>query len=144
MISMSETDNLQFLDTNVLIYAHDRSAGDKHLRAKELIQGLWQSGEGCLSIQVLQEFYVNATAKVARPLAPDTVAQIIADLSVWQVHRPGVEDVLDAIRLQGRYQLSFWDSMIVASALQLGCQTIWSEDLNPGQVYDSVQMLSPF
>lgn len=141
---MSETDNLQFLDTNVLIYAHDRSAGDKHLRARELIEGLWQSGEGCLSIQVLQEFYVNATAKVARPLAPDTAAQIIADLSVWQVHRPGVEDVLDAIRLQGRYQLSFWDSMIVASALQLGCQTIWSEDLNPGQVYDSVQVLSPF
>jgi len=141
---MSETDNLQFLDTNVLIYAHDRSAGDKHLRAKALIQGLWQSGEGCLSIQVLQEFYVNATARVARPLAPDTAAQIIADLSVWQVHRPGVEDVLDAIRLQGRYQLSFWDAMIVASALQLGCQTIWSEDLNPGQVYDSVQVLSPF
>jgi len=141
---MSETDNLQFLDTNVLIYAHDRSAGDKHLRAKALIQGLWQSGEGCLSIQVLQEFYVNATARVARPLAPDTAAQIIADLSVWQVHRPGAEDVLDAIRLQARYQLSFWDSMLVASALQLGCQTIWSEDLNPGQVYDSVQVLSPF
>ena len=141
---MSETDNLQFLDTNVLIYAHDRSAGDKHLRARDLIQGLWQSGEGCLSIQVLQEFYVNATAKVARPLAPDTAAQIIADLSVWQVHRPGVEDVLDAIRLQGRYQLSFWDSMIVASALQLGCQTIWSEDLDPGQVYDSVRVQRPF
>ena len=141
---MSETEGLQVLDTNGLIYAHDRSAGDKQLRARDLVRELWQSGMGCLSIQVLQEFYVNVTAKVAKPLIPDTAAQIIADLSVWRVHRPGVEDVLDAIRLQGRYQLSFWDSMIVASALQLGCQTIWSEDLNPGQIYDSVRVQSPF
>ena len=141
---MSEPNHLQFLDTNVLIYAHDRSAGNKHLRAKELVQDLWKSGEGCLSIQVLQEFYVNVTRKVAKPMAPETAAQIIADLSAWQVHRPGVEDVLDAIRLQARYQLSFWDAMIVASALQLGCPTIWSEDLNPGQIYDQTQALSPF
>lgn len=95
-------DNLQVLDTNVLIYAHDRSASDKQLHARDPVRELWQSGQGSLSIQILQEFYVNATAKVAEPLAPDSVAQIIADLSVWQMHRPGVEDVLDAIRLQGR------------------------------------------
>lgn len=71
-------------------------------------------------------------------------ARIIADLSVWQIHRPGVEDILDAIRLQDRYQTSFWDAMIVASAIQLGCQSIWSEDLSPGQVYDTVTVLSPF
>jgi predicted nucleic acid-binding protein len=141
---MSELDNLQFIDTNILIYAHDRSAGDKHIRARELVRELWESGEGCLSIQVLQEFYVNVTRKVARPLAPEAAAQIIADLSVWRVHRPGIEDILDAIGLQGRYQLSFWDAMIVASALQMGSRTIWSEDLNPGQVYDGARILSPF
>ena len=141
---MSEPENLQFVDTNVLIYAHDRSAGEKHLRARELVTGLWESGEGCLSIQVLQEFYVNVTRKVAKPLTPEAAAQIIADLSVWQVYRPGVEDVLDAIRLQSRYRISFWDAMIIASALQSGCQTIWSEDLNPGQTYDQVKVLSPF
>ena len=141
---MSEPENLQFVDTNVLIYAHDRSAGEKHLRARELVTGLWESGEGCLSVQVLQEFYVNVTRKVAKPLTPEAAAQIIADLSVWQMHRPGVEDVLDAIRLQSRYQISFWDAMIIASALQSGCQTIWSEDLNPGQTYDQVKVLSPF
>jgi len=141
---MSETKALQFVDTNVLIYAHDRSAGDKHTRAQDLIRELWQSGEGCLSIQVLQEFYVTVTQKVAKPLTPSMASQIIADLSVWRVHRPGVEDVLDAIRLQERYQVSFWDAMIVASAIQLGCQTIWSEDLNPGQVYDTVAVVSPF
>jgi predicted nucleic acid-binding protein len=140
---MSEPRNLQFVDTNILIYAHDRSAGDKHTRARDLVRELWQSGEGCLSIQVLQEFYVNVTQKVARPLTPDVAAHIIADLAVWQVHCPGVEDVLDAIRLQDRYQISFWDAMIVTSAIRLGCQTIWSEDLNPGQVYDTVTVMSP-
>ena len=141
---MSETRDLQFVDTNTLIYAHDRSAEDKHNKARDLIRALWQSGKGCLSIQVLQEFYVNVTQKVAKPLTPDAAAQIIADLSAWQVHRPGVEDVLDAIRLQDRYQTSFWDAMIVVSAIQLGCLTIWSEDLNPGQAYDTVTVASPF
>ena len=134
----------QFVDTNVLIYAHDRSAGPKHARAREMVQELWRSGAGCLSIQVLQEFYVNVTQKVARPLAPELAAQIVRDLGTWQVHSPGVADVLDAIRLQARYRLSFWDAMVVTSAIQVGCHTLWSEDLNPGQVYDQVTVASPF
>ena len=141
---MSEPRDLQFVDTNILIYAHDRSAGDKHTHARDLVRELWQSGEGCLSIQVLQEFYVNVTQKVARPLSPDVAAHIIADLALWQVHRPGVEDILDAIRLQDRYQISFRDAMIVASAIRLNCKTIWSEDLNTGQIYDAVTVMSPF
>lgn len=141
---MSGHSPLQFIDTNVLIYAHDLSAGEKHGRARDLIRELWQSGQGCLSIQVLQEFYVNVTQKVAKPLAPEEAGQIIADLAAWQVHRPGVEDLLDAIGLQGRYRISFWDAMIVASAAQMGCQTIWSEDLNPGQVYGQVVVQNPF
>ncbi len=141
---MNEPRDLQFIDTNILIYAHDLSAGEKNARARKLIERLWESRLGCLSIQVLQEFYVNVTEKVARPLMPEVAAQIISDLSVWQVHRPGAQDVLDAIRMQQRYQLSFWDSMIVASAIQMGCRTLWSEDLNPGQTYDQVTVASPF
>ncbi len=141
---MNEAKSLQFVDTNILIYAHDLSAGHKHTRARNLIRELWESGEGCLSVQVLQEFYVNVTQKVPRPLAANVAASIIADLSAWQIHRPGAEDILDAIRLQNRYQTSFWDAMIIASAIQLGCQSIWSEDLNPGQVYDTITVLSPF
>ena len=141
---MSEPSSLQFLDTNILIYAHDRSAGDKQIRARELVRELWQSGEGCLSIQVLQEFYVNVTQKVSRPLSGEVAAQIIADLSLWPIHRPGPQDILDAIRLQSRYQITFWDAMIVASAIQMGCETLWSEDLNPGQVYDQVTVRNPF
>ena len=141
---MSEPSNLQFVDTNVLIYAHDLSAAAKRIRARDLLQDLWESGSGCLSIQVLQEFYVNVTRKVAKPLAPEIAAQIISDLAVWRVHRPGGQDVLDAVRRQARYRISFWDAMIVTSAIQLGCQTIWSEDLNPGQVYQGVTVRSPF
>lgn len=134
----------QFVDTNVLIYAHDRSARLKHEQAKALLRDLWDSRRGCLSVQVLQEFYVNVTQKVAQPLTSEVASQIISELGVWRVHRPGVEDVLDAIRIQNRYQISFWDAMIVASALQLGCQIIWSEDLNPGQLYDQAVVTNPF
>ena len=141
---MINVNRLEFVDTNILIYAHDRSAGQKHIRAKELLRELWERRSGCVSIQVLQEFYVNVTQKVEKPLIPESASQIIADLAVWEVHRPGVDDVLDAIHLQGRYQLSFWDAMIITSALQLGCGTVWSEDLNPGQSYQQVTVLNPF
>ncbi len=141
---MNEGRQQEFVDTNILIYAHDLSAGQKHIRAKALIRELWESRGGCLSIQVLQEFYVNVTQKVAKPLTSEAASQIISDLAVWQIHRPGVNEVLDAIRIQGRYKISFWDAMIVASAMHLGCETLWSEDLNPGQVYEQVVVTNPF
>lgn len=141
---MSDADPLQFVDTNILIYAHDRSAGKKHERANQLLRELWESRRGCLSVQVLQEFYVNITQKVPEPLAPEAAAQLIADLSTWQVHLPSTKDVLEAIAIQGRHQLSFWDAMIVASAIALGCEILWSEDLNPGQSYSTVVVRNPF
>jgi predicted nucleic acid-binding protein len=141
---MSDADTLQFVDTNVLIYAHDQSAGVKHDQAKQLLMELWQNRNGCVSVQVLQEFYVNVTQKVAKPLPSEVAAQIISDLSTWQVHQPGIEDVLNAIRLQSKHQISFWDAMILSSAMALGCEIVWSEDLNPGQSYDTVTVRSPF
>jgi predicted nucleic acid-binding protein len=127
-----------------LVYADDISAGDKHTRSRELIERLWEDGLGCLTVQVLQEFYVNVTEKVAKPLPSDVAAQIVSDLSAWQVHRPRVEDVLEAIRVQRRYRMSSWDAIIVVSAVALDCATLWSEDLNPGHVYDGVRVASPF
>lgn len=141
---MNGVSQLQFVDTNVLVYAHDLSAKQKHQRAKALFREMWEARTGCLSIQVLQEFYVSVTRKVAKPLPSQSAAQIIADLSTWEVFSPGVDDVLTAIQLQVRYQLSFWDSMIITAASQLGCQTVWSEDLNPGQVYGGVVVTNPF
>ena len=111
---------------------------------RALLAELWDSQAGCLSIQVLQAFYMNITRKVARSLEPTDARQIVADLSHWRVHSPTVNDVLEAIALQQRHGLSFWDAMIVTSAIQLGCATVWSEDLNAGQDYDGARVANPF
>jgi predicted nucleic acid-binding protein len=141
---MSALEPRQFIDTNVLIYAHDISAGAKHGRAMALLKELWQERTGCLSTQVLQEFYVNVTRKIAKPLSPALASQIIADLAEWEVHRPGVNDILEAINLQSSHQISFWDAMILMSAQQLGCETVWSEDLNAGEDYEGAVVRNPF
>jgi len=135
---------LQFVDSNVLIYAYDVTAGVKHEQAKALVAGLWESRYGCLSSQVLQEFYVTVTRKVARPLAADVAAEVVADLAAWRGHAPIVEDVNQAIAIHRRYAISFWDAMIIRSAAQLGCAMLWSEDLNGGQVYEGVRVINPF
>ena len=141
---MSDKVRSQFIDTNVLVYSHDSSAGVKHETAKELVRSLWESEEGCLSIQVLQEFYVTVTHKVAKPLSAEQAAEIITNMGRWRTHSPTVADVEEAISLQSRYQVSFWDSMILCSALRLGCEVLWSEDLNAGQKYETVLVLNPF
>ena len=141
---MSATEQRQFVDTNILIYAHDSSAGVKHDKAKALLNELWRSGDGYLSIQVLQEFYVNVTRKLAIPLSPELAIEIITDLSAWRVHSPKASDLVDAIGLQTRRQISFWDAMILTSARQLGCQMVWSEDLNAGHNYEGIEVRNPF
>jgi predicted nucleic acid-binding protein len=141
---MSDRDVLQFVDTNILVYAYDRSEGEKQARAKALVKELWNRHNGCLSIQVLQEFLVNITRKVAQPVDLGLASQIVQDLSTWRVHIPDVADVLGAIRIQQEYQLSFWDAMVVRSAVQSDCQVIWSEDLSDGQTIEGIRMTNPF
>jgi len=134
----------QFVDTNIVIYAYDIHANAKHSAARALMNNLWRSQTGCLSIQVLQEFYVNVTQKIVTPVDVATATQIIHDLSDWTVYAPVPNDVINAIRVQQRYQLSFWDAMIVWSAARLGCSILWSEDLNHGQTYEGVRIQNPF
>jgi predicted nucleic acid-binding protein len=136
--------NRQFVDTNVFVYAHDVTAGDKHIRARALLEGLWVTREGCLSVQVLQEFFVTTTRKIPKPLDAAAAARIIDDLAHWHVHAPSAADVLAAIDLHQRTGASFWDAMILRSAKELGCETLHSEDLNPGQAYEGVQVRNPF
>ena len=136
--------NRQFLDTNVLVYAHDVTAGDKHSRARALVEELWETRQGCLSVQVLQEFFVTTTRKIPRPLEAPAAAQIIDDLAHWHVHAPAAVDVLAAIDIHQRTGASFWDAMILRSAKELDCQILHSEDLNSGQAYDDIQVSSPF
>jgi predicted nucleic acid-binding protein len=136
--------NSLFIDTNILVYAYDLSAGDKRKAAALLVEECWEGGNGCLSIQILQELYVSVTKKIDVPLDYQTARQIVADLSNWRVHIPTERDVLQAIDLQQSYQLSFWDAMVLQSAVRLGCRRLLSEDLGHGQIYSGVQVTNPF
>jgi predicted nucleic acid-binding protein len=134
----------QFVDTNIFVYAYDRGNSTKQRLARKLIAGLWESRRGCISIQVLQELYVIMSKKVSTPLPPEIASGIIAALSEWFHHVPGTGDVLEAINIQQRYGISFWDAMIVNSAGKTGCSVLWTEDLNSGQVYGNVTVYNPF
>jgi len=135
--------NRQFVDTNILVYAHDDSAGVKRDLARALVEQLWESRDGCLSVQVLQEFFVSVTRKIAKPLDAQTAQEIIADLSRWHVHVPAADDILGAIGIHQRTGISFWDAMIVRSAAEMGCDVLYSEDLNTGQEYSAVLAENP-
>lgn len=139
-----DSSDLRFVDTNVLVYAHDLDAGDKRERARALIRELWESGRGALSVQVLQEFFVTVTSRIPAPLDADEAARAVEDFALWSLHAPDAGDVLDAIAIHRRYDISFWDAMILNSASKLGCQTVYSEDLNAGQLYGDVRVVNPF
>jgi predicted nucleic acid-binding protein len=141
---MSAEAEVVFLDTNILLYAHDRSALRKHTAARELVEACWEKQNGCLSVQVLQEFYVNLTQKIAHPVEPRTARQLVEALAHWKLHTPRGEDILLAIDLQQTYRISFWDAMVLQSAASMGCRTIYSEDLSAGQIYNGVQVVNPF
>jgi len=134
----------QFLDTNVLLYAYDTSAGEKHRLARDLVLRLARSGEAVISVQVMQEFYVNAVMKIAKPLTPEQAKLRLEAFSSWLVHSPLPADVVAAAEIAGHHQLSFWDSMVVLSAKKMNCQVLWTEDLNSGQVIEGVQIRTPF
>lgn len=133
-----------FIDTNILVYAYDFSAGRKHRLAVQTLEDCWETGSGCLSTQVLQEFFVIATRKIAKPLDSSSARQIVADLGLWRCHAPEVGDLLQAIDLQQQYRLSFWDALVLQSAARLGCKHLVSEDLSHGSTYGDVQVVNPF
>ena len=132
----------EFVDTNILIYAFDATAGDKRRVAVELITRLWLERRGCISLQVLQEFYVAATTKLM--LAPEQAVLQVGRLGRWRVHRPSVEDVLAAIDLYRRHSVSFWDGLILWSAQASQCSILWSEDLSSGQRWGNLEIRNPF
>ena len=134
----------QFVDTNILVYAQDVSAGRKREVASRLVDELWRARAGCLSTQVLQEFYVTVTRKAPRPLSGAEAFSVVAELATWHIHTPGIADVLDAISAHQRFHISYWDALILRSAAELGCAVLWSEDLNAGQTYGRVTVRNPF
>lgn len=135
---------MEFVDTNILLYAYDAAAGERHEAASALVDRLWRDRRGALSVQVLQEFYVNATRKITKSMGPDVAVDTLKSLARWRVHSPLPDDVIAAAALSSRHQLSFWDAMIVRSAAELRCDTLWTEGLNDGQVIEGVRLTNPF
>ncbi|MCA1562977.1 MAG: PIN domain-containing protein [Acidobacteria bacterium] len=132
-----------FVDTNILMYAHDASAGAKHERAKALVEGLWRDRTGVVSTQVLQELSVNLRRKTGRPLDVKATREIIADYLTWQVVVNGAESILEALDVEDQYQISFWDALVVQAAQASGAEVLYSEDLSDGQTYGSVRVINP-
>lgn len=133
-----------FVDTNILVYAYDREAGDKHLLARRAVGQLWEDGTGALSTQVLQEFYVNVRRKSQRPISINSARSLVADFMAWD---PVVNDgtsILEAMDAEQHHKISFWDALIVVAAQKCEADVILSEDFSHGQKYGSVRVVNPF
>lgn len=132
-----------FVDTNILVYAHDKSAGPKNKRAQAILGTIWQDRSGMLSTQVLQEFYVTVTKKLPRPLEPAQTRDVLKLLLAWKIVRPAPESVIEASLLSERYQLSFWDALILQAAIEGGAQLLYSEDIQEGMDIAGLRIKNP-
>ena len=132
-----------FIDTNVLIYAHDIDADAKHKIAKGVLQELWTERTGVLSAQVLQEFYVNVTRKIPSPLSKDLARLVVSSYAIWCLETTPTE-ILAAFRIEDESRIGFWDALIVSSAAKSGANRILSEDLNAGQRIAGILVVNPF
>ena len=133
-----------FVDTNVLVYAHDSTAGRKRDIAREVVLDLWNNETGVLSTQVLQELFVSLTKKIPLPIDGRKARTILEDLCAWDVVVNDEQSVLNAIDLKAKYQLSFWDSLILEAARRSGATTLYSEDLSNGQQVRGITIVNPF
>lgn len=130
-----------FLDSNILIYAHDVDAGDRHEQAKALIQDIWMSRKlPAISVQVLQETHVNLLRK---GVAVEESARRVSRYLSWRVVENTKDLFCRSLELQQSHQLSYWDAMIVAAAQRSQAIELWTEGLNPGQSFDGVSVVNP-
>jgi predicted nucleic acid-binding protein len=132
-----------FVDTNILMYAHDASAGAKHERARALVEELWRSRSGVVSTQVLQELCVNLRRKADRPVDLRTTREIVTDYLSWEVVVNTGESILEALEVENRHGISFWDALVIQAAESSGAAVLYSEDLSDGQAYGSVRVVNP-
>jgi predicted nucleic acid-binding protein len=130
-----------FVDTNVLVYTVDRDEPDKRAIARRVVETVRPI---CLSTQVLSEYYVAATRKLARPLDPATAAADVDDLAELPVVTVDAKLIRDAVQTSRRWQVSLWDALIIEAARTAGCRRVLSEDLDSGTDFDGVRVENPF
>jgi predicted nucleic acid-binding protein len=137
-------DRVTFVDTEVLVYAHDRSETRKQSIAQVLLDGLWRTRNGVLSTQVLQEFYVVATRKFDPPMRRGAAREIVALYGQWPIVQVDVALVLAASKLEERHGFSFWDALVVEAARRCGATRLLTEDLQAGRRIGGVSIENPF
>jgi len=135
---------LRFFDTNVLVYLFDASQAPKKARAQALLADAVVGGDALLSTQVLQEFFVAVTRKLSTPLPHDQAEQAVRELSSLPVVDVDTATILESIATMRRYGFSFWDSLIVRSAIKGGASVLYTEDLNDGQKIETLTVHNPF
>lgn len=133
-----------FVDTNILVYAHDLDAGHKHQIALNILIDLWHARTGVLSTQVLQEFYVTMTRKVSTPMTVAEARSVLRDYFTWHIEVNDAQSILMASRIEEVHKISFWDALIVAAAANAKVMKILTEDLQPGQLIEGIQIENPF
>lgn len=133
-----------FVDTNVVVYAYDATAGARHETARAVLLDLWRSGAGLVSTQVLQELYVTLTRKIPRPVEPALAREIVEDMATWDVVVNDAGTILQAIEIAAREKLSFWDALVVAAAARGGAGLLLSDDLSDGRTIEGVTVRDPF
>jgi predicted nucleic acid-binding protein len=132
-----------FFDTNILVYLFDAGAPAKQRQARSLLDKHTRAGETLLSTQVLQEFYVAVTRKLATVLEPGVAYEAVKELAVMPTVRVDTPLILSAIQLSRQQQLSFWDALIIRSALEGGASKPYSEELEHGQMFETLTVENP-
>lgn len=133
-----------FVDTNVLVYARDATETAKQPIALQWLDELWGEDRGRTSTQVLSEYYVTVTRKLARPLKPDDAWDYVRALLAWEPQEITCDLLLRAREIERRYSTSWWDSLIVAAAELQNCSVLLTEDLQDGMAFGSVAVRNPF
>ena len=133
-----------FVDTNVLVYARDPGHPEKQERALAWLGHLWASGDGRVSTQVLNEYFTTVTRRLTPGLPPPRARADVEALFAWDPHPVDRAIVQRALEIGEAARISHWDALIVAAAHAAGCTYLLSEDLNDGQLIDTVTVISPF
>lgn len=133
-----------FVDTNLLVYCRDDTEPAKRDRALQIMRLLWETRRGRLSHQVLAEFYNTVTRKLSPGLPREEAAADVRSLLAWNPLPPGAAVLEKAWQIEERLRLSWWDSLVAASALILGCATLLSEDLQDGLRIEGLRVVNPF
>jgi predicted nucleic acid-binding protein len=141
---MTAERDLSFVDTNVLVYAFDRSSSPKKRIAQRLINQLMDEDRLRVSTQVLQELFVTLTRKVSRPCLSDEALAVLEDLTAWPLMTVDYAAIRAAVRLADQAKVSFWDALVVVAAARSGAAVLYTEDMNDGQEILGVRISNPF